>query len=112
MKKEEILDQVIEVVEKTLRVSDIDEDTFMQDDLHIESLDFYSLLANIEKQYEQITIIKPPITQANIPSGILPFVIFRIFWALKKIPEPITIPTTILIAVINPYFLFNLFSIN
>lgn len=51
MKKEEILDQVIEVVEKTLRVSDIDEDTFMQDDLHIESLDFYSLLANIEKQF-------------------------------------------------------------
>lgn len=51
MTKDEILDQVIEVVEKTLRVSDIDEDTYMQDDLHIESLDFYSLLANIEKQF-------------------------------------------------------------
>ncbi len=51
MTKDEILDQVIEVVEKTLNVSDIDEDTYMQDDLHIESLDFYSLLANIEKQF-------------------------------------------------------------
>lgn len=51
MERDEILNQVIEVVEKTLKVKDIDEDTYMQDDLHIESLDFYSLLANLEKQF-------------------------------------------------------------
>ncbi len=52
MDREEILEGVIEVVEKTLKASDVDEDTFMQDDLHIESLDFYSLLANLEKQFK------------------------------------------------------------
>ena len=51
MEREEILKQVIAVVEKTLKVSDIDEDTYMQDDLHIESLDFYTLLANLEKNF-------------------------------------------------------------
>ncbi len=51
MDRDEILNEVIEVVEKTLKVSDIDEETYMQDDLHIESLDFYSLLANLEKQF-------------------------------------------------------------
>ena len=49
--RDQVLEQVIEVVEKTLKVKDIDEDTYMQDDLHIESLDFYSLLANLEKQF-------------------------------------------------------------
>ena len=52
MDREEILEGVIEVVKKTLKASDVDEDTFMQDDLHIESLDFYSLLANLEKQFK------------------------------------------------------------
>ncbi|MCR4930073.1 MAG: acyl carrier protein [Lachnospiraceae bacterium] len=51
MERSEVTEQVIEVVEKTLKVKDIDEDTYMQDDLHIESLDFYSLLANLEKQF-------------------------------------------------------------
>lgn len=51
MERDEVLNQVIEVIEKTLKVKDIDEDTYMQDDLHIESLDFYSLLANLEKQF-------------------------------------------------------------
>ncbi|MBO4776840.1 MAG: acyl carrier protein [Lachnospiraceae bacterium] len=51
MERDQVLEQVIEVVEKTLKVKDIDEDTYMQDDLHIESLDFYSLLANLEKQF-------------------------------------------------------------
>ena len=51
MTRDEVIEQVIEVTEKTLKVKDIDEDTYMQDDLHIESLDFYSLLANLEKSF-------------------------------------------------------------
>ncbi len=52
MSSEEILDGVIEVVCEVMKVSDIDEDTYMQDDLHIESLDFYTLLAKLEKKFK------------------------------------------------------------
>lgn len=51
MSSDEILDQVIEIVLDVMKVDDIDEDTYMQDDLHIESLDFYSLLAALEKKF-------------------------------------------------------------
>jgi hypothetical protein len=42
-------------------------------------------------------------TQAAIPKGILPPVATKTFCALKNTPEPITVPTTIQMAVINPY---------
>ena len=53
-----------------------------------------------------------PIIHARIPSGIFPLVSDKTFCALKNIPDPITIPITIEIAVANPYFFVSSFSIS
>ncbi len=52
MERDEILTNVIEVVEDTLNAKDVEEGTYMQDDLHIESLDFYTLLSQLEKRFK------------------------------------------------------------
>lgn len=49
-------------------------------------------------------MIAPPIIHASIPKGKLPPVAVSTFSALKNTPLPITIPTTIAIAVVKPYF--------
>jgi hypothetical protein len=51
------------------------------------------------------------IAHAAIPMGIFPPVAISTFCALKNTPEPITVPTTMQIAVSRPYFLVS-FSIN
>ena len=71
---------------------------------------FSYLVAMIENAAMQQSIIAPPISHAQIPMTILPSVFCRIVCALKKTPEPTTIPTTMQIAVSNPYFLLRPFS--
>ncbi len=53
------------------------------------------------------SIMTPPIIHANIPSGRLPSVFCNMVCALKNTPEPITMPTTMQIAVNRPYFLLS-----
>ena len=45
----------------------------------------------------------PTISQARMPRGMLPPVAFSTVSALKKTPEPMTMPTTIQMAVGRPY---------
>ena len=52
MSYDDTLDQVIEVIKEVMKVDDIDEETYMQEDLHIESLEFYALLAKLEKKFK------------------------------------------------------------
>ena len=59
------------------------------------------------KVYALITITIPPKSHEIRATGKSPFVMFSIASALKKTPEPTTIPTTIQIAVTSPYFFFN-----
>lgn len=47
----EILEKVIKLVEETLDVEDVTAETLMQDDLGIESLEFYELLSNLEMAF-------------------------------------------------------------
>ena len=57
-------------------------------------------------------MMAPTITQARMPRGMLPPVLFSTVSALKKTPEPMTIPTTMQMAVGRPYFfpMASLFS--
>jgi len=57
-----------------------------------------------------MTIIAPPSAQASMPKGRSPPVADRTFSALKKTPLPITMPTTIAMAVMSPYFSFSCLS--
>ena len=59
----------------------------------------------------QIIIIVPPMIHARMPSGMLPSVFWRTVCALKNTPEPMTIPTTMHIAVNRPNFFSSLVSI-
>ena len=61
--------------------------------------------------YEQTIMIAPTISHAKMPSGMLPPVSTRTASALKNTPEPITIPTTMQMAVGRPYFFSSPFSI-
>ena len=49
-------------------------------------------------------MMAPTISHARMPSGMLPPVAWSTFSALKNTPEPITIPTTMQMAVGRPYF--------
>ena len=60
----------------------------------------------------QTIMIAPPMIHARMPSGMLPSVFCRMVCALKKTPEPMTMPTTMQMAVNRPYFLSSLFSMN
>ena len=48
--------------------------------------------------------IRPPMIQARMPVRRSPPVALRIFSALKKMPLPMTMPTTMQMAVGRPYF--------
>ena len=48
-------------------------------------------------------MMAPTMPQARMPRGILPWVAWRTFSALKNTPDPMTIPTTIQMAVGRPY---------
>ena len=50
-------------------------------------------------------MMAPPMIHATMPSGMSPPVFCRMVWALKNTPEPMTIPTTMQMAVNKPYFL-------
>ena len=63
--------------------------------------------AIMENARTHISIITPPIIHANMPSGRSPIVMFNMVCALKNTPEPITMPTTMHMAVNKPYFFFN-----
>ncbi|MFC2716237.1 acyl carrier protein [Stomatobaculum longum] len=53
MEREEVLEKVIAVIRNVMDVSqaEMDEDTEMQGDLNIDSLDFYSLLGALESNF-------------------------------------------------------------
>ena len=51
MSKQEILEKVIEIVEEIMEVEDVAEDTHMQEDLGIESMNFYELLGRLEDDF-------------------------------------------------------------
>ena len=51
MSKQEILEKVIEIVEEIMEVEDVTEDTHMQEDLEIESMNFYELLGRLEDDF-------------------------------------------------------------
>ena len=51
MTNAEILEKVIAVVKKTMETDNVTADTLMQDDLHIESVDFYTLLGDLERTF-------------------------------------------------------------
>lgn len=48
---DEILSEVIEIVEEVLEESDVTAESHMQDDLEIESLEFYELLGALENGF-------------------------------------------------------------
>ena len=56
-------------------------------------------------------MMAPPMSQARMPRGILPPVRVKMVCALKNTPDPMTMPTTMHMAVNRPYFRFNLLSI-
>ena len=66
------------------------------------------ICAMAAKARMQKIMIRPPMIQARMPRGILPSVFCRTVWALKNTPEPMTIPTTMQIAVKRPYFFSSL----
>ncbi len=47
----DILGKIISIVEETLDVNSVTADTLMQEDLGIESLEFYELLSNLEMAF-------------------------------------------------------------
>ena len=53
MEREEVIEKVIAVIRDVMDVAqvEIDEDTEMQEDLSIDSLDFYSLLGALESNF-------------------------------------------------------------
>ena len=53
MEREEVIEKVIAVIRDVMDVNqvEIDEDTEMQGDLNIDSLDFYSLLGALESNF-------------------------------------------------------------
>ena len=57
------------------------------------------------KAQMQQSITIPPISHAMMPRDMFPSVFCRIVCALKNTPDPITIPTTMHMAVTSPYFL-------
>ena len=70
-------------------------------------LTFSCFCASVANTSEQIIIIPPTIATTARVFPIFPFVKDKTFPALKNTPEPITMPTTIQIAVSSPYFLVN-----
>jgi hypothetical protein len=65
----------------------------------------------MEKVYADTVIITPTSRTVSILAIILPLLFLNTSVALKKTPDPITIPATIQIAVGKPNFLFNLLFI-
>lgn len=51
MSKQEILEKVIEIVEEIMEVENVAENTHMQEDLGIESMNFYELLGRLEDDF-------------------------------------------------------------
>ena len=54
-------------------------------------------------------MIAPPMSQADRAVGRLPAEASSTLSALKNTPEPMTMPTTMAVAVQNPYFFCRLF---